>query len=1020
MKLGLLSLLLFIGVSVFSQTHTVNIKGFGDISATKISENKYDLDFGKYGIFRATGSLDPLGINIKTTREELREFPGYKLYEKMDLQEVEIDVSQEGLKIAGSVDTQKNFGELCRVFKIPNPSMEVAVAVSKTSFELEGGLDFEEDPIVVDVIPDFSRFTLENFGIGAEWAAGDGELELTVAVSIQNRWKPTQWDPDIQSVTAFSYNLMSQEISASISMTDTWRNPFLLSEFFKDEETVVFSNVAAAVDWPLGAPAPSGFGFNVGMAKFFDLEFATQLAVTPTDKKVAAYASRNQITMNDFSRIMRNGFGLKVPDIFPEDIYIKDVEILFSPNGGEVGEFDIDKGFTMKGNAKFMDAVEAKLDFYANTEEGFHLYYKMDASFKQYFERELRNHPKIKFIADEVLKRMEVHKVELEANADMDLNMDAKTYCKLSVMEQPVEFSIQGAFSAQALVDKATSEILRIAGPEAAAVVEAVGKGVREAGKMAGAVVGGGANVAKKYVELAKIKRHHLGHSVEHCRSNCVPARARELGNPALASSKGALKIFQDEVIDDLARIKGDNPDATRQLREELFLAEWNELNRKIEEDWRKVWEDGRYVGFFTLQGDAKAGGVLYREKVNQIKQSYLQYKDEVYNNLVSAGFSDNAEFTSIQNRWKGTKINIGGDAVVAGNNPEGSNSSDWIVERVPDSKYVKLKNRANNTYLHIENGKPECTEIAPGWHSAQWFLEKVGETGYVKIQNRWKGTYLNVESGHLECSEIESGWHSAQWEMSGPYIADKAWNIQSHQAWKPGEVVLVSPNGKYQLEFTEKGDLVIKKYGVIEVWSSGSAGAIRMARISAGLTSKPSITGLRFEKGGYLVVHYGPKTVWSSNSNGKNGEALVMQDDGNLVIHAPGANVIWASNSYERTYTNKSWNTNGDQVFHPGQTVLKSNNKIYSLVFQEDGNLVLYKYDTEAIWSSGTYGKGAKSFSFQGDGNMCIRTDPNTIIWASNSYDKNGEALVVQDDGNMVIHAPGANVIWSSNTAGR
>ena len=83
----------------------------------------------------------------------------------------------------------------------------------------------------------------------------------------------------------------------------------------------------------------------------------------------------------------------------------------------------------------------------------------------------------------------------------------------------------------------------------------------------------------------------------------------------------------------------------------------------------------------------------------------------------------------------------------------------------------------------------------------------------------------------------------------------------------------------------------------------------------------------------GELVLYdnYSNKTMWSSKSKGEP-EALVMQDDGNLVLYAKNGSVIWATNK-----TGKKGN--------------------YYLQLQDDGNLVVYQgiagTEVTPIWAS-------------------------------------------------------------------
>lgn len=132
--------------------------------------------------------------------------------------------------------------------------------------------------------------------------------------------------------------------------------------------------------------------------------------------------------------------------------------------------------------------------------------------------------------------------------------------------------------------------------------------------------------------------------------------------------------------------------------------------------------------------------------------------------------------------------------------------------------------------------------------------------------------------------------------------------------------------------------------------------------------------------------------------------------------------------------------------IIHGGTTLIKNNhyrstNKLYSLVCQSDGNLVLYRQNTEALWNTRTYGV-VTTCEFQKDGNLVIyykgsggwnsRKDAATKNESWLDYlppygiDSTSKAsaaqywLAVQNDGNLVIYAgtyPKGNAIWASGT---
>ena len=109
-----------------------------------------------------------------------------------------------------------------------------------------------------------------------------------------------------------------------------------------------------------------------------------------------------------------------------------------------------------------------------------------------------------------------------------------------------------------------------------------------------------------------------------------------------------------------------------------------------------------------------------------------------------------------------------------------------------------------------------------------------------------------------------------------------------------------------------------------------------------------------------------------------------------------------------------------------PGQSIRSCNGK-YTLLFQTDGNVVLYPTNridaAHAYWATPT---GGGTFVMQTEGNLVLYKAgvPQSVenaLWASNldggTYGRSGY-LVVQDDGNLVVFATvGGAVMWQSKT---
>ncbi len=125
-------------------------------------------------------------------------------------------------------------------------------------------------------------------------------------------------------------------------------------------------------------------------------------------------------------------------------------------------------------------------------------------------------------------------------------------------------------------------------------------------------------------------------------------------------------------------------------------------------------------------------------------------------------------------------------------------------------------------------------------------------------------------------------------------------------------------------------------------------------------------------------------------------------------------------------------------QGFFRPNTVLEKNKRYYSednryfLLFQEDGNLVVYKVmgnnKVKAIWNTHTNGKAIKKCVFQDDGNLVLYDYNNKAIWAAFTtqykylYKKETLKIVMamQSDGNLVIfdtYFTGNGIGWDSGT---
>lgn len=102
----------------------------------------------------------------------------------------------------------------------------------------------------------------------------------------------------------------------------------------------------------------------------------------------------------------------------------------------------------------------------------------------------------------------------------------------------------------------------------------------------------------------------------------------------------------------------------------------------------------------------------------------------------------------------------------------------------------------------------------------------------------------------------------------------------------------------------------------------------------------------------------------------------------------------------------------------------IKSNNGLYQLVLQGDGNLVLYGRQGRVpggdTWGVGD-GQGGTLAVLQSDGNFVLYGSsgrvPGGALWGSGTDGKGGTSLVMQDDGNLVIYRSDGSPVWATDT---
>jgi ElaB/YqjD/DUF883 family membrane-anchored ribosome-binding protein len=195
--------------------------------------------------------------------------------------------------------------------------------------------------------------------------------------------------------------------------------------------------------------------------------------------------------------------------------------------------------------------------------------------------------------------------------------------------------------------------------------------------------------------------------------------------------------------------------------------------------------------------------------------------------------------------------------------------------------------------------------------------------------------------------------------------------------------------------------------------------GSLTMLGVKQGLFASVTVQGIEFELIGNLApgVHFDLDARFGRSGIGANGKVKVGV--GTIDLGALGKAKINTQLEVEvdldldnpaRTVsvgTSTSW--------PKGATLLE--NELATLVFQGDGNLVLY--DTTGTswvptWASNTTGRDANPVSFQGDGNLVIYTSQGKPLWASNTNGQGVTKLALQSDGKASISNGAGKGLWS------
>ncbi len=224
----------------------------------------------------------------------------------------------------------------------------------------------------------------------------------------------------------------------------------------------------------------------------------------------------------------------------------------------------------------------------------------------------------------------------------------------------------------------------------------------------------------------------------------------------------------------------------------------------------------------------------------------------------------------------------------------------------------------------------------------------------------------------------------------------------------------LDSPNKRFRLIFQNDSNLVLWD-GTSAVWAANSGTPFSTEVYPQRGTGFPvSLAYIYYNLG---VSDIQRQRIWNStNSTPLDGNTtaasqrtfLQVQDDGNVVII--DAIPVWASNtSIPVTPDQPSILIPPGTLIFPGQRFTAGKT---TLLFQTDGNLVLYGENNSVIWATYTENKGGVMAAMQTDGNFVIYDGAGKALWYTSTNAFPGSHACIQANGSFSIVIN--KVVWA------
>jgi len=717
---------LFVLLALFlpfaASAEDVQVRSFGKIRITGSGQN-WTADLGKLGTHRFTGTISPLKLKKNLVATDYEKLPGKAVLKRLGLQEAQLTISSEGLGISARVDTKRNLNGMAKLFKIEAPFIDISARIAPAGLSLRGDLNFSRKSIGLVLIPGLgTRLELDSLSLIFDIGTGlpdmdaplvqkmttiDLEIAPVISVRAEARLQPSKWDPLLKTVTQFSYNLVTQEMTLAGSIMDRWVNPLGMSLIFKNREVFVFENAAMEIGWIPGSPVPTKIGYGVEHAKVFGLRFGSVVSIAPTEGQIALKYHLDRLSFNDLANVITKGFGKKMPNLIPGVLGLRNVQVLFSPNGGSVGELQIPQGFILRGEANIGQVLSGTIQFSADFEDGIDLTIELKNSLREHILKELKNRKVLKAIVGKLTSTLDIRRIAISFKAKRS-ELGGGIACDMMIFGRNLSFNYSGSINPEALAKEIVDRIVHFCQHEVKEAFVKVGKAFVKAGDVARQwAVKAGARVRAFAVNLGK-RMKHSGHSYNKCMGTCVPDYAGGVRRDILDGSNDAVNEFYRLALENITEVEGDTEEETRKLRQDLLADEWKKLCDSIDSEWNSVRGDNEVRKFFTKAKSKDEGVLKYQLLIDETWGAHKTMRQAAYERLMTVDDSVNVSVTVFR---KGTGNVTVDSGVFAGTKGEARPIQDFSIAFKNKNPRLSLRYKAHMSNVgdtqFVAEGKP-------------------------------------------------------------------------------------------------------------------------------------------------------------------------------------------------------------------------------------------------------------------------------------------------------------------------